>query len=463
MDGNVAMTRIEQILQHIRSAVAAPGLAAHARQALICFVQDSLAVGLAGRKVPDAQRLLDSTQRWGTAATMCARVWGTGERLPAASAALVNGYCIHNQEFDCVHERAVVHPMAVILATLLSYADGLSGVGRPVNGQRLLAALSVAVDVATVLGMSTRARIRYFRPAQCGLIGATAGLAVLLQASPTVAKNALGLAYSQLAGTMQAHVEGTPALALQIGLAARAAVTAIDMAEAGLVGPHDILDGEHGYFHLFEAGAAPDSAFAELGVVAQITRVSHKPFPTGRAAQGAIAGLQALQQQYGFSAVDVARVTLAAPPLIRQLVDRPITNCMSVAYARLCLPFLVASTLKYGTVDLDSYAPNRLADPQIQQLANRVQCVDDGNTDLSALRPQRLRVTLESGAEVTHEVPWVLGSPEAPLTPTAHRAKFDACLMHAGLAHRADAIFQAVAMLDTQPDAAAVVLLTLPT
>jgi len=50
-----------------------------------------------------------------------ATVWGTGQRLPvAAAAAMVNAYQIHSQEFDCVHEGAVVHPMAAILPSFSS-------------------------------------------------------------------------------------------------------------------------------------------------------------------------------------------------------------------------------------------------------------------------------------------------------------------------------------------------------
>ena len=54
---------------------------------------------------------------------------------------------------------------------------------------------------------------------------------------------------------MQAHVEGTPALGLQIGFNARAAINAVDAAEAGLAGPHDVLTGPFGYFALFENGS----------------------------------------------------------------------------------------------------------------------------------------------------------------------------------------------------------------
>ena len=39
---------------------------------------------------------------------------------------------------------------------------------------------------------------------------------------------------------MQAHWEGSDALPLQVGIAARAALTAADLVEAGISGPEDL-------------------------------------------------------------------------------------------------------------------------------------------------------------------------------------------------------------------------------
>ena len=47
-----------------------------------------------------------------------ATVWVTGERVSAQAAAMVNAYQIHCLEYDCVHEGAVVHPMATVLSTI---------------------------------------------------------------------------------------------------------------------------------------------------------------------------------------------------------------------------------------------------------------------------------------------------------------------------------------------------------
>ncbi len=407
-----------------------------ARDAAKTFMFDSIGVALSGAAVAESAIVGRLASSWGQGADLStsAHVWGSRDRLPAPSAAMVNAFHIHNQEFDCVHERAVVHPMAVILAALMAFAERKQDEQNEqnVSGIKLLAALALAVDVATVIGMSATKPIRFFRPAQCGCLGAAAGMAYLADLDEIGIKNTLGLAYSQIAGTMQAHVEGTPALALQVAFAARAAVNAVDLAIAGFRGPHDVLDGKYGYFALIEDGVAvPNAPFAELGNVWQITRVSHKPYPTGRAAQGGISGLQTLMREHGFSVNDVASVTLHVPPLIRQLVDRPYKGDMPANYARLCLPYLLAVTLRDGNVELDAYNETNLHDTTLRSLAQKIAIAADDNVDANALTPQAITVKLVDGRAFSAYMPHVYGSPEAPMTIDAQRQKFIGCCQHA--------------------------------
>ena len=92
------------------------------------------------------------------------------------------------------------------------------------------------------------------------------------------------------AGTMQAHVEGLATLPFQIANAARAAVTASDLARAGFPGPKDPLEGQFGYFRLFDRGDLSRYTRA-LGKVWRISEVSVKPYPSGRASHALIGAI----------------------------------------------------------------------------------------------------------------------------------------------------------------------------
>ncbi|MGN0859533.1 MAG: MmgE/PrpD family protein, partial [Stenotrophomonas sp.] len=270
------MSLTDALLQHACS-LRYEHLGSDAVAASKVFLMDSLAVGISGSgtQVPLTAAVRASAASYGSG--NAARAWVTGEPLPAASAAMVNGWQIHCQEFDCVHMPAVVHPMAVIASALIAAAEDKANRGLGVvDGRTLISALNVAVDVATLLGISGRAPMRFFRPAMCGALGATAGIAHLYAADPATVRNALGLTYSHLSGTMQAHVEGSPTLALQIALNSRAALSCWELARNGFPAPQDMLEGPFGYLPLIEGQFDTGPSLAKLAAgEAQMLTVSH--------------------------------------------------------------------------------------------------------------------------------------------------------------------------------------------
>src|SRR5499427_7540336 len=273
------------------------------RSAGITFIADTLAVGIAGLSAPWRREILDMLSKIDGPGE--STVFGSGERLPLMHAAMLNAYQIHAQEFDCVHERAVVHPMAAALPALLGWAERAGGI----SGALLIRATVVAADIAATLGLCSRAPMRFFRPANAAGFGATVGLAMLAGLDQARLRDAIGIYYGQCSGTMQAHAEGTPQLAMQMGFAARSAVTAVELAHRGMPGPRAPVSGEFGYFALFE-GAFDATPFDELGHSWRITELSHKPFPSGRATHGGIDALQRLMAEDGVTADRAVAVRL---------------------------------------------------------------------------------------------------------------------------------------------------------
>ena len=217
--------------------------------------------------------------------------------------------------------------------------------------------------MACSLGLAARQGWRFFRPATSGGFGAVAGLARLrgFDAARTLA--AFGMQLGQASGTMQAHTEGSPLLPLQIGFNARAAIQSCDLAAAGFPGLDAPFEGRFGYLPLFEGAWDCAPVLAELGQVWRVTELSHKPFPSGRATHGGVDAVMALRAAHGFGPEDVEAITIAAPPLINQLVNRPALPAPTAAYARLCLPFVLAKLLQHGRIELSQFRGAALAGP----------------------------------------------------------------------------------------------------
>jgi aconitate decarboxylase len=447
---------VDQIVAHVEG-VGEHGVPLAARSAAKAFIADTLAVGVAGLSAPWRGEICDMLAGIGGAAE--ATVWGSGERLPLVHAAVLNAYQVHSQEFDCVHEAAVVHPMAAVLPALLGWAEREGGV----SGARLLRAIVVAVDVAATLGLCSRAPMRFFRPANAGGFGATAGLAMLAGLDAERLRDAIGIYYGQCAGTMQAHSEGTPQLAMQMGFGARNAVTAVELARRGMPGPRAPITGDFGYFALFD-GAADPAPFDELGSAWRIAEVSCKPFPSGRATHGGIEALQLLIGEDRVAADRVVACRFRVPPLTERLIGRPAMESMMTGYARLCLQYVGAVCLRRGTVGLDDFSAAPLADPATLALARRLTIIDDGNPDPNALLPQQVEIDLAEGRTVARTVNSVLGSPERPLSPEGARAKFNACWRSVPdlPQQQGTALWDAVAAFETLDDVSVLATLIAP-
>lgn len=400
-----------------------------ARRAARTFLHDTLCVGVAGANAPYAEQVRAAAAGWGQGVE-CSVLGRPDIRCAAPQAAFVNAFQIHSQEFDCVHEPAVVHPLATIASVLIAEAER-SG---PYSGADLLAALAAGVDVAAGLGVAATTSLKFFRPATAGIFGCVAALARLKRLPRETALDALGYALAFAGGTMQAHAEGKPALPVQIANAARGAISAIDIAVAGLPGPRRSIDGPFGYLPLFETGFDLQPVLADLGRVFRIAEVSWKPFPTGRAAHGAIVATQALMRDHGLSADNLDSLTYRAPPLIKRLVGRATISDMGSAHARLCFPYLAGVVLTRGAVGLADFTPESLADPRLHAIAAKVTVEDDGNPDPAAFTPAVAVARTTDGRALQVEVSAQFGSPAWPLSREQHLEKAQACLAFGGLA-----------------------------
>jgi aconitate decarboxylase len=411
------------------------------------YVLDSLGVGIAGSSVEGGGGLMQVAAGWGGPAVP---VWGRRVRLSAPAAAFINAWQMHNQEYDCLHEGAVVHAMATLLPVALAAAER-----RGATGAELIAAVAVGTDIAAGLGLASRAGFRFFRPGTAGGFGAVAAAARLLGLDRTALEAAFAWQLAQVSGTMQAHTEGSPILPAQLAFNARAALQSCELATLGFAPARAVFEGPYGYLSLFEGAFDLQPILDGLGRDWRIAEFSHKPFPAGRATHGGIEGVMALRAQHGFTAADVAKVEIDAPPLIVRLVGRPARSDAGASYLRLCMAYAVAKVLKNGAIDLSDFRGAALTDPETHALAARVETRDDGNADPNALAPQTVVVRLRNGAALSWRCETMLANPARPLRHEQHLAKFRHCLdfaetpLPAGTANR---LIEAVDRLENLDD-----------
>ncbi len=235
---------------------------------------------------------------------------GSQQHSSWADAAFVNAVMGHGLVREDMHSASISHLGVVVLPTVLALAQH-----RRVSGKDFLAAVVAGYEVGARIGRSLMdAQLaRLFRPTGItGPIGAAAAGARLLGLNPQQTANAMALATNTVAGFNQWGHTGGSEMFFHVGFAARNAVSAVLLAEAGAFGSPSALDGEAGLFashgkreaaatvHMFQGGP-------------EILAVYHKPVPACNFAQTACQAAMRLARSGRCAAEHIAAITIRVP------------------------------------------------------------------------------------------------------------------------------------------------------
>lgn len=412
---------------------------------------DVLGIALAASSADFAPAVMAVAEGW-EADSGCTIV-GSRRRAPAPLAILANGALAHGLDFDDTHAPSITHPSAVVLPCALAVGEAAGADGRTV-----IAAAAAGYEAIARLGMAASGAFHargWHATAVCGPFAAAlaAGRVHGLDAARLTA--GLGIAGSFASGVLEFLEDGSWVKRLHPGWAGHSGAVAAALARAGFTGPATALEGRFGFYRTF-LGVAPDAgAFDTLGRRWETLRVSFKPYPCCHYNHAYLDCALELRRRHALTPEQVEQVECCVPagevPIVcepREAKIRPRT-----AYdARFSLPYSVAAALVDGGISLDTYAPARLADAAILDLAARVShAVDPGSTFPQAF-PGWVRIRLRDGRVVEARAPDGRGGPEHPLHPDEVAAKFRDNASRALPAGRVHALERAALALDTLDD-----------
>src|ERR1700737_1761190 len=244
------------------SALGYDELPAPARELARQCVLDYLGVAIAGAEDPLVRILLDELTD--AAGAPQASVIGHEVRLPALSAALVNGAAAHALDYDDVNMAMPGHPSVAILPGLLALAELQRSSGREV-----ITAFVAGYETACRIGLALQPG--HYNPgfhstATVGSFGAAAACARLLRLDTAVTAMALGIAGTQAAGLKSPF--GTMCKPFHAGKAAHNGLLAARLAARGFSSRPDLVECEQGFalahgpvFHPEAALADPPNGF----------------------------------------------------------------------------------------------------------------------------------------------------------------------------------------------------------
>lgn len=393
------------------------GPAAHAARRLVL---DTIAVGWAGREAPGIAAIRAQALEQGGKPQ--SRLWGEDNGLPAPEAAFVNGCSVAALDFDAVHEGSILHADAVVLPAALAVAEW-----RGKSGREFLSAYVAGIELAHRLSMATPRDGGWFGTSTAGVFGAAAACGRLMDFDAERIHHALGIALSLSSGTKQAIVERTLTKRLQSAFAARSGVHAALAAAAGVTGPRDWLEGQYGWFGMYEMGDA-SRIVDGLGARFEFVNTGIKKYPFCLCTHAAIDAAQGLMSQHDLSPEEIEGVEVTISPYMNRIVggsfdpsgDAQVAGQFSIQYA-------VARALERPSLGLDDIEPETVREAQIGRRARsvtiRIEPAWPGKVS-----PAAVAVRTARHGVLSRTVDKLPGSAERPLSDAELKEKAAACL-----------------------------------
>ena len=404
------------------------------RDDLVARTADLLGNCLAARDAEPARVTAAVVAEWG--GTPAATSLADGRRLPAPSAALVNGTLAHSLDFDDTHLPSVLHPSAAVLPAALAAAEAVGA-----SGTAYLDAAAVGVELTCRLGMAgydeELGNSVFFEHGQhataiCGAVGAAVAVGMLRGLDAEGLTSAIGIAASTGAGIIEANRTGGTVKRVHCGWAAHAGVAAADLARHGLTGPPTVLEGRFGFLRAFCGERTHvERVTDDLGEHWETLRVFTKPYPCNHFTHAGIDAALRMRSD-GVTAERVVELTLGAPaPVLRTIAEPAEEKAAprSGYHAAFSGPYTVAAALLGGGglgLSHDDFTDTAAADPARLALAGRVRCVADEES--TAIFPHQfpavLTARLDSGESVTERIVANRGGPDRPLGDDEVAEKF---------------------------------------
>lgn len=309
---------------------------------------------------------------------------GTLCEAPAVAAAMATSVAAAAYEYDDTHTAGSLHPGVVIFPAATA-AAAISGCDE----RTLLRAVVAGYEVMCRVGLAVNPqahRARHFQPtATTGHFGAAATTSVCLGLDLDRAVAALSLAGTVAGGSMQFLTEGAWTKQVHPAFAVERGVEAAQLAGRGFPGVRDPIAGERAFLAAQSAEPRPDLLLAGLGSVPrQIRNTGIKPYPSCRNTQPPLDALLELRRRDGLSEDEVEAVEfgLVRPGIatVWDPVDRT-RRPRSLVEAQFSLPFVAAVAIRKGRVSLEHFTQERITDPSLQPLIDRIGCVHDPELD----------------------------------------------------------------------------------
>jgi 2-methylcitrate dehydratase PrpD len=391
-------------------------------------ILDILGVALGGSSKPGVKELAELVTEWGgkeESTLLC-----YGRKVPAPNAAQVNATMGHALDYDDTGDGPT-HPSVVIVPTCLAMAERKG----KMSGKEFITAVALGMDMMCRLGQAFRSGVKtapvgghpgagwHLTPLY-GFLAAAGVAGRILGLDEDKLVNALGIAYHQCSGNGQCVNEGALTKRMGPGFAARGGIVAAEMAEKGITGAKECLEGELGLFNLYHKGEYdPIPLTKDLGKRFAGLSVTMKPYPCCKGTHSYVDVALALVNKHHIKAKDVQEITiftqddtnfLLHPLEKRSRPENPVDSQFSI-------PWAVAVVFARGRAGIGDFTEEAIKSPDILEISSKVRVNVDKNVgEKKGLIPAKIGVTIRKGQT------YIESADTAPMSGAPEQLPFDA-------------------------------------
>ncbi|MEN9775075.1 MAG: 2-methylcitrate dehydratase [Pseudomonadota bacterium] len=372
-----------------------------------------------------------------------------GGRTEPGQAILCNTASAAALELCEGHRRAMGHIALQILPAVLATAEV-----HHLPGRRILPALTLGYEIATRMGAASK---RHFRAHGHGIwaaAGSAVAIARLLERTPDEIVECLKIASNlSLAPSFSTHAEGATVRNLTAGMGAMIGYQVPALQQAGYLGSLSAMSVTLG--ETLGASFSPERFVEGMGDEFCVMDNYFKFDASGRHMQAPAQALREIMAQQLVDPEKVKRIRVETYQPAATLTQREPPNGLA---AKTSIPYAIAAQLILGHLGVEAYDAERLRDPRIQRLMQRVELWEgqpdppaSGRADPMA-RWARVIVETDTSEPLCGYCANPPGEGDTPASATQLRDKFDSLTQPMLGAAGAASLYRLFSELETLDD-----------
>jgi 2-methylcitrate dehydratase PrpD len=399
-------------------------------------ILDTLGCCIAGSTAAAAKEVVELGREWEGKPE--STIVAFGDKMPSPMAAFINGTMAHALDFDDTHDKAVLHVGPAVVSATLAVAER---VGK-IDGRTFITAVALGADLICRMGLATKRPIHeggfMFTPLY-GYFGAAAAAGKVLGLDEGKMVNAFGIAYAQAAGNVQVNIDDESALTkrLQVGFASKGGVMSALLAQKGLTGAQQSLEGRFGLFNLYQRGEYDrDVLLRGLGTQFEVVNLSFKPYSCCRQIHAYIDAALQLKRDHNINPGDIESITVYINEKAGKALCEPLElrrAPVEEVHAQFSIPYNVGVALARGKVVVRDLTLEALKDPDVIAVTKKITPeVDPSISSRTVLAPETaIQIVMKDGTKLkSKDTSTPKGHPDNPMSFGELAEKFRDCASH---------------------------------